>query len=109
MSQSDPLLQYFWTFKDEPTDPAKECKQLSYISDIIKTLKIDDIFFETCIDAADGGGAAPIPVINSFKKPNGEPLSHYCIFNDCRPKLQKIATLMVKALKVLATGPSFYF
>jgi len=48
-------------------------------------------------------------VINGFSKANGEPLSTYCIFNDCRPKLQRIASLLIKALKVLSTGPSFYF
>lgn len=48
-------------------------------------------------------------MINAFANPNGEPLSHYCIFNSCRPKLQKIASLLIKSLKILATGPSFYF
>jgi len=26
MSKPNPLLQYFWTYKDDPTDPAKECQ-----------------------------------------------------------------------------------
>jgi len=37
MTKSDPLLQYFWTYKDEPTDPKKECSQLDYIGKIAKT------------------------------------------------------------------------
>jgi hypothetical protein len=45
-----------------------------------------------------------MPYLNAFPRANGEPLSTYCIFDNCRTKLQKIATLMVKGLKIIASG-----
>jgi hypothetical protein len=50
-----------------------------------------------------------LPVVNAFNRANGEPLSNYCIFNDCRSKLKSIADLLVKGIKVLASGTEFFF
>jgi hypothetical protein len=47
--------------------------------------------------------------VNAFNRANGEPLSNYCIFNDCRPKLKTISELLVKGLKILGSGTEFFF
>jgi len=106
------LEQYYWSYKDSPSDPPKECEQLKYINDIIRNENIEDVRFEEC-ELEDGGSSdnegSALTFINAFEKANGEPLSNYCIFNNCRTKLQRIATLMVKGLKIIASGSQYFY
>lgn len=63
---------------------------MKYINDIIRAEKIDDVKFEECISQDDSAAAtegSSMPYINAFERANGEPLSNYCIFDNCRTKL----------------------
>jgi len=40
---------------------------------------------------------------------DGELLSTLCIFGDCRQKLKKLSTLLLKGLKIIASGTSFFY
>jgi hypothetical protein len=63
------------------------------------------------MDGDDAGATtgSTLAVVNAFNRANGEPLSNYCIFNDCRSKLKTIANLLVKGIKILASGTEFFF
>lgn len=50
-----------------------------------------------------------LPVLNAFDRANGQPLAHVCIFENCRTKLKNISTMLMKGLKVIASGSMFYF
>lgn len=47
--------------------------------------------------------------MNTFSKPNGDPLADVCIFNDCRNSLKDIALSIVKGIKALSSGPDFFY
>ena len=74
---------------------------MKYINDLLRAANVEDVKFEECLSTEDSDGAtkgSTLPYLNAFEKANGEPLSNYCIFNDCRTKLKKISTLLLKGL-----------
>lgn len=54
---------------------------------------MDDVKFEECKTDNDGNNlnigniGSPMVYTNSFYRANGEPLSSFCIFENCRSKL----------------------
>lgn len=85
---------------------------MKYINDLLRAAEVVDVKFEECL-SQEGNEAAmqgsSLPMINVFERANGNPLSHVCIFNDCRTKLKAICTMLMTGLKTVASGETFYF